>query len=439
MSARGGSQQLVEVRGLSKKFCRDLKRSLAYGVVDVMRELGGRETSAELRDKEFWALSDISFTLARGEALGIIGRNGAGKSTLLKLLTGLIKPNRGSISINGRLQALIELGAGFNPILTGRENIYINAAILGIPKQVIDKRLDEIIDFAELREFIDAPVNTYSSGMRVRLGFSVAINVRPEVLLIDEVLAVGDLRFRRKARNAMGELLNRNIGLIFISHNIHEVVGITHKTLWLEHGRVKQFGSSAEVCAEYQYEEEQQRTASNSVDQYNRLNKVTGEVSMIRATAEQSGLSFGRHVILEASESTIRVTITLSVNESFAQPIYHIFSLTLPGGEPVGYVALTEDESNGRQGMEIVRTFDFDMSPFHAGDYLLSYELGTEGGPRMEGIGNLIYIEVRPTAARLWRTRSSNSYHLNRMLDRGRGASMLPARQIELSARVISR
>ena len=189
------NEVLIKVEGLSKKFCKDLKTSLWYGVKDLFTGLQGNKEERELRDKEFWAVKDINFELRRGECLGLIGHNGAGKSTLLKMLNGLINPDAGKITIKGRVGALIELGAGFNPILTGRENIYNNGAILGFTRKEINEKVEEIIDFAEIREFIDMPVQNYSSGMKVRLGFAVAAQMEPDVLIIDEVLAVGDLGF----------------------------------------------------------------------------------------------------------------------------------------------------------------------------------------------------------------------------------------------------
>ena len=186
---------LVKVEGVSKKFCRDLKRSLWYGMKDISSELFGIHQNGQLRKNEFWAVNDVNFELKRGECLGLIGHNGAGKSTLLKMLNGLIKPDKGTITMQGRIGALIELGAGFNPILTGRENIYNNGAVLGFSKKEIDEKFDAIVDFAEIDEFIDTPVQNYSSGMKVRLGFAVAAQMEPDVLIIDEVLAVGDIGF----------------------------------------------------------------------------------------------------------------------------------------------------------------------------------------------------------------------------------------------------
>lgn len=210
---------LVKVEGLSKKFCKDLKTSLWYGVKDLFSNVQGNKSERQLREHEFWAVKDINFELRRGECLGLIGHNGAGKSTLLKILNGLIKPDAGKVTIKGRVGALIELGAGFNPILTGRENIYNNGAILGFTRKEINEKLEEIINFAEIREFIDMPVQNYSSGMKVRLGFAVAAQMEPDVLIIDEVLAVGDLGFVLKCFKTIDDILPHT-AIIFVSHNM---------------------------------------------------------------------------------------------------------------------------------------------------------------------------------------------------------------------------
>ena len=225
------NEVLVKVEGLSKKFCKDLKTSLWYGVKDLMTGIGGSTNERELRPKEFWAVKDINFELRRGECLGLIGHNGAGKSTLLKILNGLINPDAGKVTIKGRVGALIELGAGFNPILSGRENIYNNGAILGFTRQEIDQKLEDIIDFAEIREFIDMPVQHYSSGMKVRLGFAVAAQMEPDVLIIDEVLAVGDVGFSR-----INELI-QNTAVIFVSHSMVQIAKISTKYMLMDKGQ----------------------------------------------------------------------------------------------------------------------------------------------------------------------------------------------------------
>ncbi|GAB1855746.1 hypothetical protein MHTCC0001_05800 [Flavobacteriaceae bacterium MHTCC 0001] len=231
------NEVLVKVEGLSKKFCKDLKTSLWYGVKDLVGGVKGSKNEKQLRPKEFWAVKDVSFELHRGECLGLIGHNGAGKSTLLKILNGLINPDAGKVTIKGRVGALIELGAGFNPILTGRENIYNNGAILGFTRKEIDEKLEEIIDFAEIREFIDMSVQNYSSGMKVRLGFAVASQMEPDVLIIDEVLAVGDIGFRMKCLTRIGEIL-QHAAVIFVSHTMPQVSRIANKILLIENGCV---------------------------------------------------------------------------------------------------------------------------------------------------------------------------------------------------------
>ena len=227
------SDTLINVEGVSKKFCRSLKKSLWYGLQDMGNELLGRRHggNGQLRPEEFWAVKDANFELKRGECLGLIGPNGAGKTTLLRILNGLIKPDEGRVTIQGRMQALIALGAGFNPILTGRENIYVNASILGISKAEVDLRFESILDFAGIPEFIDTPVQNYSSGMAVRLGFAVAAHLEPDILLVDEVLAVGDEGFQIKCLNKIGELRKNGTAIILVSHNMHTVSSYSDRIL----------------------------------------------------------------------------------------------------------------------------------------------------------------------------------------------------------------
>lgn len=249
------SDTLIKVEGISKKFCRSLKKSLWYGMQDLGNEVLGRRHggNGELRSDEFWAVKDVSFELKRGECLGLIGRNGAGKTTLLKVLNGLIKPDSGHIEMRGRVGALIALGAGFNPILTGRENIYVNASVLGFTTTEIDAKLDEIIDFADIDEFIDSPVQNYSSGMQVRLGFAVATALEPDILLLDEVLAVGDAAFRNKCYNRIGKL-RRSAAIIFVSHSMEQVAQICDLSLMLSRGETQYIGSVDECIKVYDNE-----------------------------------------------------------------------------------------------------------------------------------------------------------------------------------------
>lgn len=242
---------ILEVDSVAKRFCRDLKRSLWYGVKDIAADSLGRARAVErLRPGEFWALGDVSFSLRRGECLGLVGSNGAGKTTLLRLVSGLIKPDRGEIRRRGRMGALIALGAGFNPVLTGRENIYVNAAILGLTKRETEARLDEIIAFAEIGDALEAPVQSYSSGMTVRLGFAIAAHLEPDLLLIDEVLAVGDLAFREKCLAHVTANLDR-MAVVFVSHNNADLCRLCTRALWLEKGVTREMGPVGKILGDY--------------------------------------------------------------------------------------------------------------------------------------------------------------------------------------------
>ncbi|MEE9543212.1 MAG: ABC transporter ATP-binding protein, partial [Thermodesulfobacteriota bacterium] len=244
---------LIRAEGVSKKYCKTIKHTMLYGVSDISTSfLGLKGNSEELRAGEFWAVEDINFELRRGECLGLIGLNGAGKSTLLKLLNGIFMPDKGKIEMNGRVGALIEVGAGFHPLLTGRENIYVNGSILGMSKDYIDKKFDAIVDFAELEEFIDSPVKHYSSGMYVRLGFAIAAQMEPDILLIDEVLAVGDLNFAIKCFNAIDKLV-KDAAVIYVSHNMDQIARICSKVIVMGKGREIYKSENAMDSIEYYY------------------------------------------------------------------------------------------------------------------------------------------------------------------------------------------
>jgi ABC-type polysaccharide/polyol phosphate transport system ATPase subunit len=245
---------VIRVQGVSKKFCRSVKRGMLYSAIDVFRDtLGIRANSDQLRRDEFWSLQDVSFEIRRGECVGLIGCNGAGKSTMLKLLNGIIRPDNGSIQVTGRAGALIEVGAGFHPLLSGRENIYINGAILGMSAGAITEKIDAIVEFSGLDPAVlDAPVKTYSSGMYVRLGFAVAVHAEPDVLLVDEVLAVGDLDFQSKCWRRIHELKRRGTTILLVCHSGLTVREICETAIWLENGHIRQMGPSDEVVNAYE-------------------------------------------------------------------------------------------------------------------------------------------------------------------------------------------
>ena len=239
----------IEVINVFKEFRRlNIKSptSLKSRIINILK---GKE-KLKKKDK-FLVLDDISFNINKGEAFGIMGRNGAGKSTLLKLIAGIIVPTRGTIKVRGKLTPLLELGSGFHPELTGRENILINGLILGLSKKEITSLYDQIIDFSELRDVIDQPIRTYSSGMYVRLAFSIAMNVNPDIILLDEVLAVGDAEFSKKSKAKIVEFKKKGKTMILVSHDPNSIVEVCDNGLFLEHGRVAFLGNSADVASKY--------------------------------------------------------------------------------------------------------------------------------------------------------------------------------------------
>jgi lipopolysaccharide transport system ATP-binding protein len=253
MKASPDDDVLVSVNGISKKFSRSMQLSLSYGVRDIFRELTGTpRRSWELRDGEFWALKDVSFVVRRGTGVGLIGPNGSGKTTLLRLLSGLIKPDEGEIRIRGRVAPLIALGAGFNPVLSGRENVYTNMAMLGLTHGEIVTRFDDVLNFAEIGDAIDAPLQTYSSGMAARLGFACAIHTTPDVLLVDEVLSVGDMRFRAKCYRKLAELRENGVAFILVSHSLNAILSMTNNAIYLRGGREVVAGDPVQVVMQYE-------------------------------------------------------------------------------------------------------------------------------------------------------------------------------------------
>ncbi len=238
------SDVVLSARGVSKKFCKNMRRSMTYGISEMAKNFMGIKPDFEtLRKKEFWALDEVDLELRRGEVLGLIGHNGCGKSTLLRLLAGILPIDKGEIVCRGRVSALIALGAGFHPHMTARENVFLNGTILGMKNGEIRKKFDSIIDFSELEQFVDAPIATFSSGMRVRLGFAIAIHSNPEILLVDEVLAVGDVGFRAKCYQYISRLLEGS-GIILVTHSMAHVARYCNRVVLLDKGKVAFCGES---------------------------------------------------------------------------------------------------------------------------------------------------------------------------------------------------
>ena len=229
-----------------------IRFNLSNERIDNLKEYAIKFLKKELLFQEFFALKDISFQVSRGDSWGIIGSNGSGKSTLLKAISGILRPYKGTIETRGSIAPLIELGAGFDANLTARENIYLNGCILGHSTKYMEEHFDEIVNFAELWDFLDSPVKNYSSGMRARLGFSIATMIQPDILIVDEILSVGDIRFRQKCEARMEEMLNQGTTLLYVSHSLGEIRRLCKNVIWIEKGIVRMIGDTEKVCKEYE-------------------------------------------------------------------------------------------------------------------------------------------------------------------------------------------
>ncbi len=286
--------------------------------------------------REMWALRDVDFSIMPGEVIGIVGRNGAGKSTLLQLVCGTLSPSSGEITVNGRIAALLELGAGFNPEFSGRENILMSAAIMGLSQSEIATRLENIIDFSEIRHFIDQPVKTYSSGMFVRLAFSVAINVDPDILVIDEALSVGDGAFARKSFDRIMQLKNAGKTILFCSHSIYQVVAICDRAIWLDHGQIAMIGSAGDVANAYSQTlmntdhsiTENTPLKHASKQQSPSPNKGVAHITAVQASVD--GIS-GTFLQAESQKSTVTVAVQFDYDPELPTPNLAITFSTLDG------------------------------------------------------------------------------------------------------------
>lgn len=364
----GTGELLIDAEGVCKTFCKDLKRSLWYGLTDIASAFIGKASPhVALRTGEFWALQDINLKLHRGEAVGLIGPNGAGKTTFLRMINGLIRPDCGSLRVRGRIGAMIALGTGFNPLLSGRDNIYLSASIQGLSPRDTRARLAEIIDFAELGDFIDSPVRSYSSGMVVRLGFSVAAHLYPDILLIDEVLAVGDVRFRMRCFQHLQKLLNDGTSMIFVTHNLLDLYRVATRGVTFNKGRI--------VC---------NATVSEAARTYDRLmleKRLTGpndSPAAISAVSIKDG-SGATDCFSTGSEITVNVQIDAREMVSHARVIIAFEAAVL------GEVASTSNGQTGttvclRPGSNEVRLKVHNF-PFLEGSYQVSVSLY---GPAVE-------------------------------------------------------
>lgn len=338
----------LRVENVSKRFSRgEMHDSLRDFIPALFGKLTGR-VPASAKAKDFWALQNVSFELNHGEAFGIIGANGAGKSTILKLITGIMKPTAGRIEVNGRLSALIEVGAGFHPDLTGRENIYLNGTILGMRRTEIDRKFDAIVEFSGLADFIDTPVKRYSTGMYARLGFSVAAHVDPDILIVDEVLSVGDVVFQNRCLGKMNSIIRSGATVIFVSHNLRAIAELCPRSILLEHGRVTAAGPSQEVLRAY-LESCGQERLDTPKDLTITSAKVRG--SHADGVAFNSGEKAWVDVEVECRGDSEPFSVVLFVNDDRQYEVFHTST------EYLGYPSISL-----RPGERFACTFELDLN-----------------------------------------------------------------------------
>ena len=341
------SQAVLSMEHVSKKFRRgEMYDSLRDLIPALAASIGRGKPAGSLDAREFWALQDISFAVERGEAFGIIGSNGAGKSTILKLLSGIMQPTSGQIVVRGRLSALIEVSAGFHPDLTGRENVFLNGTILGMGKEEIKRKFDAIVDFAGLSDFIDTPVKRYSSGMYARLGFSVAAHVEPDLLIVDEVLSVGDYLFQQKCVDRMNTVLQSGATVIFVSHNLHAVAGLCRRSLLLEKGRVLSCGSTDSIIREYLERAQGSRPGDGAKVE---IKKVTVRRAQGAGQFAAGDVAFV-DVVIAAREDVANVTTVIQIVDDNFYPIFDTDTARLSG-----------NVSSLRAGEELEATFALDL------------------------------------------------------------------------------
>jgi lipopolysaccharide transport system ATP-binding protein len=363
-------QTAVTVNNAGKKFCKTLKKSMLYGAKDLVKSaMGISLENISLRKDEFWALDDISFELKKGDTLGIIGPNGSGKTTMLKLLNGIFMPDKGTIEIKGKVGALIEVGAGFHPMLTGRENIYVNGAILGMGRREVDKKFDSIVDFADIGDFLDAPVKHYSSGMFVRLGFAVAVHCEPDILLVDEVLAVGDMVFQQKCFARIGEITEKGTSIIFISHDMTTIQKICKDTVLLHQGKMRSYGKTQDVICDYY-----NSSRSNApISLESPKEKLVSSFHIERKELEFYN-SHGEETRVFESGEDIIAQWSFEMKDKISHPSVH-FSLTLDACSYIGYSTFYDDfKIDYVDGNTLIR-LRIKKPYLSSGDYIVSIGL----------------------------------------------------------------
>lgn len=330
--------------------------------------------------KEFAALHDVSFELRKGEVLGLVGRNGAGKSTLLQLICGTLTPSGGQVSVHGRVAALLELGAGFNPDFTGQENIYLNASILGLNKAEIDARYDAIVEFSGIGDFIHQPVKTYSSGMYVRLAFSIATSVDPDILVIDEALSVGDGAFARKSFDRIMRLKEKGATILFCSHSVYQIEALCTRALWLDKGVVQLLGDPATVVAGYQAFLDRDSVTQSTDQETTTISSLTGHARIL-GVQTQSDATVGKTLYVQSLKQTLGVTVGFASDTALPPPVVAV-TIHATDGRTVA------SSSTQADGVELVRdttgrgtaTLEFPKIPLLKGEYYVGAYLLSENG-----------------------------------------------------------
>ncbi len=358
----------IEIRNVSKLFQYndDQPKTVLESAISLF--------SRRQPPKPLWALQDVDFVVEPGQSVGLIGRNGSGKSTLLKMITGIIRPSQGAIVVRGRVSALLELGAGFHPDLTGRENIYLNGSVLGLTKRQVEARLHEIVTFSELGDFIDMPVKHYSSGMYMRLGFSVAVHVQPDILIVDEILAVGDYAFQTKCLNRIRELQRGGVTIVFVSHHIQTVRQICSHLVWLELGKVESIGLAADVADQYMA---QQRGSQANVIGGSRWGSGEVEIVSVRFLNEN-----GKESKDFFTGAKIQIEIDYVAHQPIQNPEFGLAFFTSDGTLAAG----PNNRQTGNELGEIAGKgtiiYQIDSLPFLKGEYLVSAAIHDSTLPR---------------------------------------------------------
>lgn len=396
MSSNTLTDLAIEVRHLSKRYeiYAQPGDRLKQFLLPRMRGLAGRPVKPYF--EEFWALHDVSFEVRRGETVGIIGVNGSGKSTLLQMICGTLTPSAGTVQTRGRVAALLELGSGFNPEFTGRENVYLNAAVLGLSAEETDERFDDIASFADIRQFMDQPVKTYSSGMVARLAFAVAVQVDPDVLVVDEALSVGDMAFQEKSFTRMKRIRDAGTSILFVSHAPSAVRNFCDRAIWLERGRVKHIGERLGVCDAYQSEMQRTLRAEALVAAAFASASATAKASVQASVQAASGAAASSPALASPPVRTIGIrAVSLDKPEyRMGEDMQVLIGLTFKGPPPAYGVGLVVYDNLGRV-VTLLNTLRDDMvltqerpqltllirdNHFAPGDYSVSVSVSDEQG-----------------------------------------------------------